>query len=184
MAEPDSVDRHIAHWSRELSDLDPQVEGIVTRMQMLVRLLRRNKESWLASSGFKSWEFEVLHHLVAAGPPYRVPPSLLAEWLDTHPATLTNRLDRLEQTGYITRVHDAGDRRRLLVALTPEGRAVWEERMEEGDRSERVLLGFLDDGERELLDGLLRRLVRGVEEDGSPLMPEWPSGDPKPPAVS
>ncbi|MDP9861470.1 MULTISPECIES: MarR family winged helix-turn-helix transcriptional regulator [Streptosporangium] len=177
---PDSVDRHIAHWSRELSDLDPQIEGIVTRMQMLVRLLRRNKEGWLASSGLKPWEFEVLHHLVAAGPPYRVAPSLLAEWLDTHPATMTNRLDRMEQAGYITRAHDSGDRRRLLVALTAEGRAVWEERMEEGDRSERALLGTLGPAELGLLDGLLRRLVRGVEENGPPLMPEWPSGGRKP----
>lgn len=129
MSEQDSVDRHIAHWSRELSDLDPQVEGIVTRMQILVRLLRRNKETWLASSGFKPWEFEVLHHLVAAGPPYQVTPSLLTEWLDTHPATLTNRLDRLERAGYITRVPDPGDRRRLLVALTDGGarcgRSAW-----------------------------------------------------------
>ncbi|WP_326820982.1 MarR family winged helix-turn-helix transcriptional regulator [Streptosporangium sp. NBC_01639] len=183
MSEQDSVDRHIAHWSRELSDLDPQVEGIVTRMQILVRLLRRNKETWLASSGFKPWEFEVLHHLVAAGPPYQVTPSLLTEWLDTHPATLTNRLDRLERAGYITRVPDPGDRRRLLVALTDGGRAVWEERMEEGDRSERALLDLLDPGERELLDGLLRRLVRGVEADGPPLMPDWSLGDRKPSAV-
>ncbi|MBB4940916.1 DNA-binding MarR family transcriptional regulator [Streptosporangium album] len=184
MSEQDSVDRHIAHWSRELSDLDPQAEGIVTRMQMLMRLLRRSKEAWLASSGFKPWEFEVLHHLVAAGPPYRVTPSLLAEWLDTHPATLTNRLDRLEQAGYITRVPDPGDRRRLLVALTAEGRAVWEERMAEGDRSERALLDLLDPGERDLLDGLLRRLVRAVEAGGPPLMPDWSSVDRKSPAVT
>ncbi|MFB9673866.1 MarR family winged helix-turn-helix transcriptional regulator [Streptosporangium vulgare] len=176
MPEPDSIDRHIAHWSRELSDLDPQVEGIITRMQMLVRLLRRNKEAWLTAGGLKPWEFDVLHHLVAAGPPYRVPPSLLAGWLDTHPATLTNRLDRLEQAGYVDRVHDPGDRRRLLVALTPAGRAVWQERMDLGDLSEREVLSPLDPGEREVLDGLLRRMVRNAERDGPPLMPDWPSG--------
>ncbi|MEV0756186.1 MarR family winged helix-turn-helix transcriptional regulator [Streptosporangium sp. NPDC050280] len=175
MPEPDSVDRHIAHWSRELSDLDPQIEGIVTRMQALVRLLKRNKDVWLTEGGLKSWEFDVLHHLVAAGPPYRVPPSLLAGWLDTHPATLTSRLDRLERAGYVDRVHDPGDRRRLLVALTPAGRAVWQERMDQGDLFERSLLGPLDSGEREVLNDLLRRMVQTVERDGPPLMPDWPS---------
>ncbi|MGS2643699.1 MarR family transcriptional regulator [Streptosporangium sp. LJ11] len=176
MPEPDSIDRHIAHWSRELSDLDPQVEGIITRMQALVRLLKRSKDAWLSEGGLKPWEFDVLHHLVAAGPPYRVTPSVLAGWLDTHPATLTNRLDRLEQAGYVDRVHDPGDRRRLLVALTPAGRAVWQERMDQGDLSERELLGPLDPGEREVLDDLLRRMVRNAERDGPPLMPDWPSG--------
>ncbi|MEV7007769.1 MarR family transcriptional regulator [Streptosporangium sp. NPDC051022] len=175
MPEPDSIDRHIAYWSRELSDLDPQLEGIVTRMQMLVRLLKRNKDAWLAKGGLKPWEYDVLHHLVAAGPPYRVAPSLLAEWLDTHPATLTNRLDRLEETGYIHREHDPADRRRLLVALTAAGRAVWQERMDEGDRVEQALLGPLTPAERELLDGLLRRLVGEAEAEGGPLMPDWPS---------
>ncbi|WP_440071742.1 MarR family winged helix-turn-helix transcriptional regulator [Streptosporangium sp. OZ121] len=181
MPEPDSIDRHIAHWSRELSDLDPQVEGIITRMQALARLLKRNKDAWLSEGGLKPWEFNVLHHLVAVGPPYRATPSQLAGWLDTHPATLTNRLDRLEQAGYVDRVHDPGDRRRLLVALTPAGRAVWQERMDQGDLSERELLGPLDPGEREVLDDLLRRMVRNAERDGPPLMPDWPSGpDPAP----
>ncbi|MEU4835822.1 MarR family transcriptional regulator [Streptosporangium sp. NPDC023615] len=175
MSEPDSVDRHIAHWSRELSDLDPQVEGITTRMHMLVRLLDRHKEEWLAQGGLKPWEFKVLHHLVASGPPYRATPSMLAEWLDTHPATLTNRLDRMERAGYVDRAHDPADRRRLLVGLTPAGRAVWQERMDQGDRSERALLAPLGPHERELLDDLLRRLVREAERNGPPLMPDWPS---------
>ncbi|MFS1300345.1 MarR family transcriptional regulator [Streptosporangium longisporum] len=186
MSEPDSVDRHIAHWSRELSDLDPQLEGMVTRMQMLVRLLKRHKEEWLAAGGLKPWEFQILHHLVATGPPYRAAPSTLAEWLDTHPATLTNRLDRLEKAGYVDRVHDPADRRRLLVGLTPAGRAAWQERMDEGDRSERALFAPLDANERELLDGLLRRLVRAAEQEGPPLMPDWPAGPkaPVPPGPS
>ncbi|MEU9845803.1 hypothetical protein AB0C69_42160 [Actinomadura sp. NPDC048032] len=29
----DSIDRHIAHWTSELPDLDPHIEGAVTRMQ-------------------------------------------------------------------------------------------------------------------------------------------------------
>ncbi|GAT66719.1 marR family transcriptional regulator [Planomonospora sphaerica] len=175
MAEPDSIDRHIAHWSRELPDLDPRTEGIITRLQMLVRRMKRDKESGLLGTGLKYWEFEVLHRLVAAGAPYRVAPTALAEWLDTHPATMTSRLDRLEQAGYIAREHDPGDRRRLLVTLTGLGRERWEAVMDRRGETEDRMLAVLDDGEQEALAALLRKLVAGIEADGPPLMPDWPA---------
>ncbi|MGW2251650.1 MarR family winged helix-turn-helix transcriptional regulator [Kitasatospora sp. NPDC001660] len=40
----------------------------------------------------------------------------------TRPTTLTGVLDRLEQRGHITRGTRAGDRRSVLVELTPSGR--------------------------------------------------------------
>jgi DNA-binding MarR family transcriptional regulator len=178
MAKPDSVDRHIAYWARELPDLDPEIEGIVTRMQRLVLHLRRGKEAALAAHGLKEWEYAILHYLRATGPPYEVAPSLLAEWLDTHPATLTSRLDRMEQAGYVTRVHDPGDRRRLLVALTDTGHALWQDAMGRQDRTEHDLLGVLGPRDRELLADLLRRVVNDVEAEGPPLMPDWPATKP------
>jgi DNA-binding MarR family transcriptional regulator len=177
MAEPDSIDRHIAHWSRELPDLDPELEGIVTRMQKLVARLRRTKEASLAAHGLKEWEYDVLHHLRAVGPPYQVAPSLLAEWLGTHPATLTSRLDRLEQAGHITRVHDPADRRRLLVALTGAGQERWQAAMGELGRTELELLGVLDPHDRTALAGLLRRVTSAVEADGPPLVRDWPGSE-------
>jgi DNA-binding MarR family transcriptional regulator len=100
---------------------------------------------------------------------------VLAEWLDTHPATLTNRLDRLERRGYITRLHDPADRRRLLVALTDAGHAVWQSAMGEQDDTEHTLLDVLSPADRELLADLLRRVVNALEEDGPPLVPDWPT---------
>lgn len=170
MAEHDSIDRHIAHWAPELPGLDPQLEGVVTRMQMLVRHLGRRKEAALAAQGLKSWEYEVLWWLRAAGEPYRLTPTTLAEALDTHPATLTNRLDRLERDGYVTRAPDPGDRRRLLVALTDKGLRAWESAIEEQARTEEALLAPLSSAERDTVIELLRRVVLAAEEDGPPLM--------------
>jgi DNA-binding MarR family transcriptional regulator len=171
---PDSIDRHIAHWAQELPDLDPQIEGIVTRMQKLVSYLHRGKESGLVAHGLKEWEYAILHYVRATGPPYQVPPSLLAEWLGTHPATLTSRLDRMEQAGYVTRVHDPADRRRLLVALTDSGHALWQAAIGERDHAEQALLSVLGRQDRETLAELLRRVTNALEAGGPPLMPDWP----------
>ena len=170
MAEHDSVDRHIAYWATALPGMDPQLEGVVTRMQMLVRHLGRRKEAALATQGLKQWEYEVLWWLRAAGEPYRLTPTTLAEALDTHPATLTNRLDRLERDGYVTRAPDAADRRRLLVALTDKGLRAWESAIEEQARTEEALLAPLSSAERDTVIELLRRVVLAAEQDGPPLM--------------
>ena len=108
MAEHDSIDRHIAYWSPGLPDMDPRLEGVVTRMQMLVRHLGRRKEAALAAQGLKQWEYEILWWLRAAGEPYRLTPTTLAEALDTHRsppastawnATATSRAPPTRPTG-------------------------------------------------------------------------------------
>ncbi len=170
MAADDSIDRHIAYWTPGLPGMDPQLEGVVTRMQMLVRHLGRRKEAALAAQGLKQWEYEILWWLRSVGEPYRLTPTTLAEALDTHPATLTNRLDRLERDGYVTRAPDPTDRRRLLVALTSKGLRAWESAIEEQARTEEALLAPLSSTDRDAMISLLRRVVLAAEEHGPPLM--------------
>lgn len=167
----DSIDRHIAHWSGEVPALDPDVEGVITRMQGLVRLLQRRKDAALAEHELKGWEYDLLWRLRSAGPPYLVSPTWLARALDTHPATLTNRVDRLERSGHVERVHDPADRRRLLVGLTEQGHEAWEATIEAQASTERVLLAALSEAERKRLSGLLRKIVTAAETDGTPLIP-------------
>ncbi|MFG2214970.1 MarR family winged helix-turn-helix transcriptional regulator [Streptomyces sp. NPDC048685] len=167
----DSIDRHIARWRREVPDLDPLVEGAVTRMQMLVQYLQGRKEAGLAERRLKMWEYEILWRLRSAGEPYRMTPTQLAEGLGTHPATLTNRLDRLAKSGYVTREPAPEDRRSLLVVLTGKGRVAWASTIGEQMATERALLAPLDEAEREQLVVLLRKIASAAESDGPPLMP-------------
>jgi DNA-binding MarR family transcriptional regulator len=46
----------------------------------------------------------------------------LAAATGTKPSTLTSVLDRLERDGHLERDVDRGDRRRVLITLTPSGR--------------------------------------------------------------
>lgn len=98
-------------------------------------------------------------------------PTQLAEGLGTHPATLTNRLDRLAKSGYVTREPAPEDRRSLLVVLTGKGRDAWASTIGEQMATERALLAPLDEAEREQLVVLLRKIASAAESDGPPLMP-------------
>jgi DNA-binding MarR family transcriptional regulator len=169
MAAKDSIDRHVALWTREVPGLDPVVEGVVARMQVLVRRMHHLRAHALEAHGFKPAEFDIIWHLRALGAPYRATPTLLAERADTHPATLTSRLDRLEASGYVTRLNDPNDRRRLLVELTPKAHAALEATVSVNTEAEKDLLSGLTKAERTQLSGLLRKLVLAVESEGSRL---------------
>jgi DNA-binding MarR family transcriptional regulator len=159
----DLVDEHIELWSRELPDMDPRVEGIVTRIQALDMHLRHELERALAHEGLKMWEFKTLHILRRGGPPYRATATELAASLDLSPAAMTKRLDNLEQDGYLRRSHDDADRRRVLITLTQAGMSVWENTISLQDRVERQLVDVLRPDEQDQLVSLLRTLLLGTQ---------------------
>jgi DNA-binding MarR family transcriptional regulator len=162
----DLVDEHIEMWSRELPDLNPRVEGIVVRLQVLDRHLRRELEQALATQSLKMWEFKTLHILRRGGPPYRATATELATALDLSPAAMTKRLDNLEQDGYLRRSHDDADRRRVLITLTEAGMHAWENTISLQDRVERQLVDVLRPDEQDQFVCLLRRLLLSAQGRG------------------
>ena len=68
--------------------------------------------------------FEVMTALQRAGGTLRV--NELRAALDEIPSSLSRRLDRMEEEGYVTREAAASDdRRAVAVTLTREGRSLW-----------------------------------------------------------
>ncbi len=78
---------------------------------------------------------------------------------------MTNRVDRLLARGYVERRPDPGDRRGVIVRLTPEGTAVVDAALDRLLASERELLAELGPDERDGLAALLRRLLRPFETE-------------------
>jgi DNA-binding MarR family transcriptional regulator len=79
---------------------------------------------------------------------------------------MTNRVDRLEARGLVSRLPDPSDRRGVLVRLTRPGRFAVDGALEGLLDREQALLATLDKTEQRKLAGLLRTLVVPFE-DGS-----------------
>ena len=97
-------------------------------MMGAVHQMEAHLESALAGIGLSLAKFRVLSQLVEAKEP--VPLSSLAERCSCVKSNMTQLVDRLEAEKLVERVSDPNDRRSVLAALTPEGRA----RHDEGAR--------------------------------------------------
>ena len=157
----DRTDGHVARWMTVLPDLDPDIEGAVTRMQKITSHLGRVRDRSLATCDLERHEYDTLHKLVArAG---RATPSELAADLDLAPASVTGRLDVLERRGLVRRTPSTTDRRRVDVELTEAGRATWLAGMDVVGHEEYRLLGVLSRDERRALSDMLRRIALAAE---------------------
>jgi DNA-binding MarR family transcriptional regulator len=72
---------------------------------------------------------------------------------------ITQRLDRLEERGLITRERSESDGRAVVVTLTEAGRAALDAALPDHLETERRLLTGLSDDDLDALAGLLRRLL-------------------------
>ncbi len=78
-------------------------------------------------------------------------------------SSLTGLVDRTERNGLVHRESDPADTRAVRVALTPKGAKLAEEFYAETCRRIDLLPGGLSVGEREVLAGLLGRVVEDNE---------------------
>ena len=177
----DSVDRHIEHWQREIPELDPLVEGVITRMQMLLRHLQQTRHATLAETyGLEEYEYATLHFLGGCGPDHRATPSEIAAWHQMSPSGITGRLDALEKRGYIRRLPSPTDRRKVIVELTEEGHQAWRSTFDPQTDEEAQVLAVLTADEREQLNDMLRRMMRVVDRPGLLTTPRSAEADAAP----
>jgi DNA-binding MarR family transcriptional regulator len=163
--ELDHVDRFLMSIKDELPpDLDLTVEGIVERISSLGRRLKKLMEDTLADHGLTWGEWKVLGRLLHQGPPYRLSPGKLAEYLELSSGAMTNRLDQLEEAGLVRRLPDPSDRRGVQVELTETGRKAYRRPVDTAAKKEALLTSALNAREREQLNGMLRRLMVAYEE--------------------
>jgi DNA-binding MarR family transcriptional regulator len=162
--EQDHVDRWLATASLDdIPNLDLAVEGIVHRMNGLTRRIKRSHTEVLAEHGLTWEEWDVLGALRRAGPPYRRSAGELARIAELSSGAMTNRLDRLEQAGFVQRLPDPDDRRGVLVELTGSGKKKWLESTGAEAEREALIAAALTNKEKEQLNTLLRRLMLEFE---------------------
>jgi DNA-binding MarR family transcriptional regulator len=155
----DGVDEILAQWRRERPDLDPAPIGVVGRISRLARELERRLEPVYAAHGLEPGWHDLLATLRRSGPPFRMRPTDLMNALMLTSSGTTKRLDRLEKAGMVAREPDPGDRRGTLIVLTETGRTLIDGVTGPHLANEARLLAALTPEERDVLAGLLRKLL-------------------------
>jgi DNA-binding MarR family transcriptional regulator len=159
----DSIDRFIDSSLALFPGVDPDTEAAVDRIHMLSKHIKRSTEGVVARLGLNAGEFYALLKLRVA-PDQQMSAGDLAELLDLSTGAMTNRLDGLEEHGFITRERDATDRRSVLVAMTPQGQETLVNAVEAAGKEEHALFSTLSEAQHRQLNALLRTLVLSFQD--------------------
>jgi len=155
----DDVDRLIAAWQRERPDMDVSPMQVLSRVTRLALHLDRARKQAFADHDLEPSEFDVLSALRRSGEPYQLSPGQLVHETLVTSGTMTNRVDRLADRGFVERHPDPDDRRGVIVRLTREGKAAVDGAFTALIDAEKALLAELPVADQKALAGLLRRLL-------------------------
>lgn len=155
----DSVDALVTAWRRERPDLDVAPLEVLSRVSRLARHLDIARRAAFDRHDLETGEFDVLAALRRSGTPYTLSPGRLATETLVASGTMTNRLDRLERDGLITRTPDPDDRRGVSVTLTGAGRDRVDAALSDLLIHEQEILASLPRSDQRLLAHLLRTLT-------------------------
>jgi DNA-binding MarR family transcriptional regulator len=155
----DAVDLILEQWARERPDLDCSPMGIIGRISQLQREVHLAQRATFARHGLDAPSFDVLAALRRAGPPYQLTPTALMRTALVTSGAITQRLDRLEERGLITRERSEADGRAVVVTLTDTGRKALDDALPDHLETERALLAGLSETDRAQLAALLRRVL-------------------------
>jgi DNA-binding MarR family transcriptional regulator len=161
----DSVDALLESWARTRPDLRFEPVAVITRLARIRRHIDRELEPVFERFGLGPSTFEALVTLMRVAGDSGVSQKRLADEVGVTPGTMSVRVDRLVAEGLAERRADPESKRNSLVALTDRGRELFERVAPVHLENERRLLAALSEEDRELLVGLLRKLL--VEFEGS-----------------
>lgn len=154
----------VAQWRRERPEIDPFPMEVLGRLAELAHLVARDRLLPLfARFGLQNGDFDVLATLRRSGSPYALTPTALYEATMISSGGMTARLDRLEKAGLILRDKHPTDRRGTLVTLTERGRATIDSVLPAHVENERAILAALSADEQAQLNGLLAKLLAGLD---------------------
>lgn len=142
---------------------DQRVTGAGVLLALLGRAASERLRKSLSASGLRPRQFQALGLLRDGGSRGQ---QALGEAMGVDPSILVTLLNPLEEEGLLTRRRDPADRRRHIVAITPEGEMRLREAEQAHDAAENELLAALDPDQRAELRELLLELERGLAVPG------------------
>ena len=155
----DALDRILNQWSDVAPEVDVSPMAVIGRISRLSRLIDRQLAENFSQHGIESWMYDVLATLRRSGDPFELSPGDLVRQTMVTTGAITNRVDRLVERGYVERSHSAVDRRRVVVRLTSDGRALVDAVSPDHFAFEDQLLAPLSASDRKALAATLRTLL-------------------------
>ncbi|MEH6378149.1 MarR family transcriptional regulator [Streptomyces sp. KLMMK] len=158
----DHVDRVLEQWAVQRPDLDVSPMAVLGRLKRLARLVDVETGRTFNAHGLDPASFDVLATLRRSAAPHRLTPAELMRSSMVTSGAITQRLDRLEARGLVSRRPSASDGRSVVVELTDEGRALVDETLPDHLATSEGLLAALTEEEREALAAGLRKLLESL----------------------
>ena len=144
-----------------MDDLDGE---LLETLRSLQRRLRRRSHGDVEDLGITPAQGHVLRVVGRHPQPPRM--GEVAARLHIAPRSLTDLADALEEAGLLHRTPDPGNRRSVLLGLTPAGQGVLEELGRRSRASAAEAFAVLAPGDRHRLLDLLRRVEGALREEG------------------
>jgi DNA-binding MarR family transcriptional regulator len=160
----DDTDEHVRWATQAWSEIDPDVEGIVCRVERAQRHIERAAVDTRDQVGLAQGELKILLRLTRGA---RGQGELARRLLEST-GTMTNQLDKLEAAGLVVRLADPTDRRGKIVEMTPKGRETLDNYVNVQAKRERQLLDRLSAGDKQQLNKLLRKLLASLANEPGP----------------
>ncbi|HVV95106.1 MAG TPA: MarR family transcriptional regulator [Hyphomicrobiales bacterium] len=150
--------------------LDPGVDGAGLRvadfpsllvLRLAAKIQRTLMPQYTHRFGLSLPEWRILPLLNRASP---IQLSELTARSTLDKALISRAVRLLEEKGYVAVNGDPGHGRRLVVSITPVGRALHDRVLPTARRRQMALLAILDTGEREALYRLIGKLADAIDD--------------------
>lgn len=158
----DLVDLILDQWERTSPSLNVASIAVLGRLHRSDLRYQGLVSDELARFDLNTAAFDVLASL-RRSPEHRRTAGQLAEVGLITSGGLTQRIDRLERDGLVSRVKEPGDRRKVYVELTAKGLDVIDQVLEAHFAEQEQMLEGLSQTERKQLAALLGRLEISLE---------------------
>jgi DNA-binding MarR family transcriptional regulator len=139
--------------------------ALFTRLQRVVIHLEALQEESMRDFDITFGDFVILATLRKEPAPHRLPVSRLAQYILRPMGSITQAVDRVERIGLVRRTPDTEDRRKVLIALTDEGRRFADEAFAAYDDTRERVLSLLSGADQKTIDASVTLLLEALEAD-------------------
>lgn len=152
----DAIDRVVEQWAKQKPELDTDPMAMMGRLMRIAKYMETKVADLHKKYDLKLGEFDVLATLRRSGKPYRLTPSELIDTMMLTSGAMTNRLDKLENKGLISREHSKEDRRSVTVQLTQDGLVLIDKLIEEHADVQKSLVKSMTVAQKKQANQLLK----------------------------